>query len=96
MNGTLDDLLNFYSDPTRWTQGCFARYADGTHCRENKDGYAFCLMGAMTHLNLSDSDFQKVIKLIFDKYRIDPLTYNDCKDRTIEDIRELIDEARKL
>jgi hypothetical protein len=87
------ELLN---DASKWTKEAFARNAEGKECSpQNHSATCFCLLGAVRRCyadgiecSIKQEKIRVAVKKISDGFRT--TDWNDHKDRTFEDVRNLL------
>lgn len=94
-------IRELYSDPTRWTKGCFAKNKEGIAVPfRSSDAYAFCLMGAVSYC-YSDNDNDEMALKVDTKIRNylrqktgsgKQASWNDAPERTYEEVKAMVDE----
>ena len=85
-------IRELLSDPSKWTQGCFARDVYGGVASRLEDECRWCLVGALGRC-YDDSEFDRVydlIKAAVPERQI--VHWNDDPKRTFEDVRKLVEE----
>lgn len=85
------------SSKEKWTQGAYARTADGQDCHHNDErAVAWDLTGAIwrcyTHWETKESGvvFQKVVDKVGDAQG-SILSWHDAPERTYEEVKQLVD-----
>mgnify|MGYP001417778115 CR=1 FL=1 len=88
-------LTEFFDSPERWTQGAYAKNADGEPCNSLDDkAVCFCLLGAINYV-YGDARSTQIVKKLKNAditiNRVGP--WNDSQDRTFDEIVDLCKRA---
>jgi hypothetical protein len=97
-------ILQLYSyDSSRWTQGAFARDAGGEPISAtHKDSVCWCLMGASVKVASeypqSRRAFYDTVNNVIPSIQRDQTSiyWNDCSDRTFQDVVDLLIRCAKV
>lgn len=93
-------IAAMFCSAKHWTRGTFARRIDGSECLPRSiHAVCWCLSGALTEVYTKPGDQfrarQRLEETIGTTYgHIGLVRFNDTNDRTIEEIRQVVREAR--
>jgi U3 small nucleolar RNA-associated protein 14 len=101
--GAFEAMGELFTDSPRWTQGYYARDAQGKMTESDKpEAVCFCLMGAHNLIEDNETRYAvndamvKSCRLMSKKHGSNVVEFNDDKATTIDDIREFVEINKQL
>ena len=81
------------AEPSKWTQGCYARDVDGTTVAiQSPDAVCWCLEGTVFKCENRVANHSKLRRFIYTKHGFHISTWNDAPGRTHAEVLAVLKE----